>query len=71
MKSITDVQTAVSEKILRFKETEGMTFQDLGEISGLNRHSIVNWAYLHKLPNLYSAYLLADAMGMSLQELIE
>ena len=71
MKSIEQVKTAVAENISKFKEAENMTFDDLGEISGLNRHSIVNWAYQHKLPNLYSAYLLADAMGLSLQELIE
>ena len=71
MKSITDVQTTVSEKILAFKKAEKMTFDDLGEITGINPATIRSWVRYSQVPNLYNAYLIADAMGLSLQELIE
>ena len=71
MKSITDVQKSVSAKIKEFKNKEKMTYRDLSEITGIHPDSIRGWTYCNNAPSLYSAYLLADAMGMTLQELIE
>ena len=70
MKSITDVQKSVSAKIKEFKNKEKMTYRDMGEITGISLYTIRNWREQQCLPDLYNAYLLSDAMGMSLDELI-
>ena len=70
MKSITDVQKSVSAKIQAFKASEKMTYKDMSEITGIHPDSIRGWTYCNNAPSLYSAYLLSNAMGMSLDELI-
>ena len=70
MKSITDVQKSVSEKIIEFHKSEKMSLTGMSEITGISLYTIRNWREQQCLPDLYNAYLLSDAMGMSLDELI-
>ena len=70
MKSITDVQKAVSAKIIEFQKSEKMSLTGMSEITGISLYTIRNWREQQGLPDLYNAYLLSNAMGMSLDELI-
>ena len=70
MKSITDVQKSVSAKIIEFQKSEKMSLTGMSEITGISLYTIRNWREQQCLPDLYNAYLLSDAMGMSLDELI-
>ena len=70
MKSTADVQKAVSEKIIEFQKSEKMSLTGMGEITGISLYTIRNWREQQCLPDLYNAYLLSNAMGMSLDELI-
>ena len=70
MKSITDVQKSVSAKIIEFQKSEKMSLTGMSEITGISLYTIRNWREQQCLPDLYNAYLLSDAMGMTLDELI-
>ena len=70
MKSITDVQKSVSAKIIEFQKSEKMSLTGMSEITGISLYTIRNWREQQCLPDLYNAYLLSNAMGMSLDELI-
>ena len=70
MKSTADVQKAVSAKIIEFQKTEKMSLTGMSEITGISLYTIRNWREQQCLPDLYNAYLLSDAMGMTLDELI-
>ena len=70
MKSITDVQKSVSAKIKEFQKSEKMSLTGMSEITGISLYTIRNWREQQYLPDLYNAYLLSNAMGMTLQELI-
>ena len=71
MKSTADVQKAVSAKIIEFQKSEKMSLTGMSEITGIHPDSIRGWTYCNNAPSLYSAYLLSNAMGITLQELIE
>ena len=70
MKSITDVQKSVSAKIIEFQKSEKMSPTGMSGITGISLYTIRNWREQQCLPDLYNAYLLSDAMGITLQELI-
>ena len=71
MKTQNQIRSAVSENILRFKADEKMTYDDISEITGIQKRSLKYWARCENAPSLYNAYLLSNAMGMTLNELIE
>ena len=70
MKTEQQIKAAIAKNIQAFKKTENMTYPDLAEITGVNDRSAQAWANGAYMPSLYNAYLMADAMGMSLDELI-
>jgi len=70
MKSVYDIQKSISENIKRFRAENHMSALDLHEISGAGERSIQEYTALRSMPSLYNAYLLADAMGISVDELI-
>ena len=70
MKSTEQVAKSVSEKIKEFQKTEKMSLTGMSEITGISLYTIRNWREQQCLPDLYNAYLLSSAMGMSLDELI-
>ena len=65
-----EMKQALGENIRRYQKENRMKVPALVRASGLNRESIFCYKTGKHLPNLYAAYLLARAMGMSLDELV-
>ena len=70
MKTKEQVKAAVAQNIKRFKKSEKMTYDHIGGITGVDERNIKAWVTGETSPSLYNAYLLSNAMGMSLDELI-
>ena len=70
MKTEAGVRQAVSDHIKRFKAENNMNTQDIEEISGISSRSLVSYMAQESLPNLFSAYLLADSMDLTIDALI-
>jgi transcriptional regulator with XRE-family HTH domain len=70
MKTKEQVKAAVAQNIKRFKKSEKMTYDDIGGITGVDERNIKAWVTGETSPSLYNAYLLSDAMGLTLNELI-
>lgn len=70
MKTQEQMKAAVAQNIKRFKKDEKMTYDDIGDITGIEPRNIKAWVTAETSPSLYNAYLLSDAMGLSLNELI-
>lgn len=70
MKTKEQVKAAVAQNIKRFKKDEKMTYDDISNITGIEERNIKAWVTAETSPSLYNAYLLSDAMGLTLDELI-
>lgn len=70
MKTRSDVQLAVSSRVKAFLQSEGLSVVSMGEITGVHTNTIYRTMQGAFLPSLYTAYLIADAMGMTLDQLI-
>lgn len=70
MKTVTDIQKSISDNIKNFRAENHMSALDLHEISGAGERSIQEYTALRSMPSLYNAYLISNAMGISVDELI-
>lgn len=59
----------IGEKIKELRETKGMSQVKLGKIMGTNNCVIYAWEKGRYEPTLFNCILLADAFGVSLDEL--
>lgn len=61
----------IGENIKRYREAAGMTQDELSNISSIAREHISRIENDKFTPNIKTAVLIADALGVSLMELLE
>lgn len=57
-----NLEKIVKERKLKYTELAGVT--------GLASHTIYDWVKKRRMPNLFNAMLVADALNISLDELV-
>lgn len=65
-----EMKQALGQNIRSYLKQNRMKLSALVRASELNRESVFRYREGKYLPNLYAAYLLAEAMGVSLDELV-
>jgi len=61
---------AISQKIIHYRKTKGITQETLSELTGLNVRTIQRIESGEVDPRLYTLKLIADALGVTLEELL-
>lgn len=64
------MQTAVGIAIRRAREDRDLTRKKLAEIAGVSEGAIVDWELRGIYPCIYNLILVADALNISLDELV-
>lgn len=59
-----------SENLVQMRKLLSMTQEDLAEKVGVTRQAVAKWESGESLPDLEKSRLLADALGVSLDELV-
>ena len=58
-----------NENLVQMRKLNGMTQEDLAEKIGVSRQAVAKWEAGETLPDLEKSKLLADVLGVSLDEL--
>ena len=58
-----------SENLVQMRKLKGMTQEDLAEKVGVSRQAVAKWESGDSLPDLEKSRMLADVLGVSLDEL--
>ncbi len=58
-----------NENLVQMRKLKGMTQEDLAEKIGVSRQALAKWEAGETLPDLEKSKLLADVLGVSLDEL--
>lgn len=61
----------INNKLKQIRKSKGLTQDKLAEISGIHRNSIGNWERGKNLPKFEETKKIADALGVSIQDLID
>lgn len=59
----------IAANLERLRKERDLSFEDLGELAGVNRHSIYSFLKRGHSPSLDMAIELADALGVSFEDL--
>lgn len=60
----------IGERLRAARHHAGLTQLQLGERIGRDHRTIHRWEYAQRVPNLEDLLLLADALGVSLADLV-
>ena len=60
----------MKEAIRRARKESGLTYDELSALSGVGVSTLSNWENGYSTPTVYSAALVADALGISIDRLI-
>lgn len=64
------MRTKVGLAIRKAREDRGLTRNKLAELSGISEQSLVDWELRGKYPCIYNLIPVADALNISLDELV-
>ncbi len=69
MKKLEDVITNFSKRVKEYLKNKNISIAELSRLSGIPRTTINGWLTGTQIPTLYSAYLLADYLNVSIDYL--